>query len=88
MKRLTLMLAVLAAFSIAGSDDLLAESKDKARRPNILFAIADDWSFGHAGAYGCAGCRLRTSIESRKKESSSRERTRPMRSVLRRERSS
>jgi len=24
-----------------------------APRPNILFAIADDWSFGHAGAYGC-----------------------------------
>lgn len=24
------------------------------RRPNILFAIMDDWSFGHAGAYGCA----------------------------------
>ena len=23
-------------------------------RPNILFAIADDWSFGHAGAYHCA----------------------------------
>ncbi len=23
------------------------------RRPNILVAIADDWSFGHAGAYGC-----------------------------------
>jgi arylsulfatase A-like enzyme len=23
-----------------------------ARRPNILFAIADDWSYGHAGAYG------------------------------------
>src|ERR1039457_5838334 len=22
-------------------------------RPNILFAVADDWSFGHAGAYGC-----------------------------------
>jgi len=22
------------------------------RRPNILFAIADDWGFGHAGAYG------------------------------------
>jgi arylsulfatase A-like enzyme len=21
-------------------------------RPNVLFAIADDWSFGHAGAYG------------------------------------
>ena len=22
-------------------------------RPNILFALADDWGFGHAGAYGC-----------------------------------
>jgi N-sulfoglucosamine sulfohydrolase len=22
------------------------------QRPNILFAIADDWSYGHAGAYG------------------------------------
>src|SRR6185436_13750048 len=21
-------------------------------RPNILFCIADDWAFGHAGAYG------------------------------------
>jgi N-sulfoglucosamine sulfohydrolase len=24
-----------------------------AKRPNILFAIADDWGSGHAGAYGC-----------------------------------
>lgn len=24
-----------------------------AERPNILFCIADDWSFGHATAYGC-----------------------------------
>src|SRR5207248_10860674 len=22
-------------------------------RPNILFAVADDWSYGPAGAYGC-----------------------------------
>ena len=22
-------------------------------RPNILFVIADDWGYGHAGAYGC-----------------------------------
>ena len=31
----------------------LSSAADKARagkRPNILFAIADDWSFGHAGA--------------------------------------
>jgi N-sulfoglucosamine sulfohydrolase len=24
------------------------------KRPNILLAIADDWSFGHASAYGCS----------------------------------
>jgi N-sulfoglucosamine sulfohydrolase len=24
-----------------------------ASTPNILFAVADDWSYGHAGAYGC-----------------------------------
>lgn len=26
-------------------------------RPNILVAITDDWSFGHAGAYGCGWIR-------------------------------
>ena len=26
--------------------------KRSVRRPNILFAIADDWGYGHAGAYG------------------------------------
>lgn len=26
-------------------------------RPNILFAVADDWSYGHAGAYGCPWVR-------------------------------
>ncbi|QDT70272.1 Arylsulfatase [Planctomycetes bacterium MalM25] len=24
-----------------------------AERPNVLLAIADDWSYGHAGVYGC-----------------------------------
>ena len=28
------------------------QKPQKETRPNILFAIADDWSFGHAGAYG------------------------------------
>ena len=28
-----------------------------ASRPNVLLAIADDWSFGHAGAYGCEWVR-------------------------------
>jgi N-sulfoglucosamine sulfohydrolase len=32
---------------------LQTESRgQKATRPNILFAIADDWSYSHAGAYG------------------------------------
>ena len=26
---------------------------ETAAKPNILIAVADDWSFGHAGAYGC-----------------------------------
>ncbi len=26
---------------------------DEPRKPNILFVIADDWGYGHAGAYGC-----------------------------------
>lgn len=26
---------------------------EPAKRPNILFAVADDWSFAHAGVYGC-----------------------------------
>src|SRR5262245_56791685 len=29
-----------------------ASRRQKLERPNILFAIADDWSYGHAGAYG------------------------------------
>ena len=28
------------------------DANGQTRRPNILFAIADDWSHGHAGAYG------------------------------------
>ncbi len=27
---------------------------EPASRPNILLALADDWSYGHAGVYGCA----------------------------------
>ncbi|MCX8494754.1 MAG: sulfatase-like hydrolase/transferase, partial [Akkermansiaceae bacterium] len=32
---------------------LAAEPAKVPAKPNILFAVADDWSFGHAGAYGC-----------------------------------
>lgn len=31
---------------------LAAASPQEDPRPNILFAIADDWGYGHAGAYG------------------------------------
>ena len=32
---------------------LLPARAAQSPRPNILMAVADDWSFGHAGAYGC-----------------------------------
>ena len=34
-----------------------ASSAQKPSQPNILFAIADDWSFGHASAYGTTWVR-------------------------------
>lgn len=48
MKVLSVVL-VAGALASAGAR---AET-EVGRRPNILFAIADDWAFGHAGAYGC-----------------------------------
>jgi arylsulfatase A-like enzyme len=43
-----------AALGVAGSVRAQAEKADVPRgRPNILFALADDWGYGHAGAYGC-----------------------------------
>jgi N-sulfoglucosamine sulfohydrolase len=38
-----------AAALLSGASSLPAQRKP----PNILFVIADDWSHGHAGAYGC-----------------------------------
>ena len=46
-----LMAASLLLSSAAGL--LAADTPAPGARPNILFAVADDWSFGHAGAYGC-----------------------------------
>jgi N-sulfoglucosamine sulfohydrolase len=53
MKHILLPLAILMAAVVMRPNGLLAESDATAKRPNILFAIADDWSFGHAGVYGC-----------------------------------
>ena len=40
----------IASFLLCTGLSSLGQAAD---RPNILFAIADDWSFGHAGVYGC-----------------------------------
>ena len=37
-------LAVMTSPSVSGAQGR--------QRPNILFAIADDWAYGYAGAYG------------------------------------
>ncbi|HNX36100.1 MAG TPA: sulfatase [Kiritimatiellia bacterium] len=42
----------LGAGLLAGACGAAAEGGPT--RPNILFALADDWGYGHAGAYGCA----------------------------------
>lgn len=50
-----LQLCFVALVSLVSTWSGLAAAADQSElsRPNILFAIADDWSFGHAGAYGC-----------------------------------
>jgi N-sulfoglucosamine sulfohydrolase len=49
---------LLVLLSIAAPDTRpRASATQKRPQPNILFAIADDWSFGHAGAYGTAWVR-------------------------------
>jgi arylsulfatase A-like enzyme len=40
-------------FLSAAAVATFAAAQTKPKRPNILFAIADDWSYGHASAYGC-----------------------------------
>lgn len=42
----------LSAFALIGCASTGAKEVDVIR-PNILIAVADDWSYGHAGAYGC-----------------------------------
>lgn len=52
-------LFVLLALVLVASPDVRPHAwlAQKSLRPNILFAIADDWSFGHAGAYGTTWVR-------------------------------
>jgi arylsulfatase A-like enzyme len=51
MKRFSLLLIGLVLL-LGAVPEKSAQRTAKPPRPNILFAIADDWSFGHAGAYG------------------------------------
>jgi hypothetical protein len=44
----------LAAVLMLSAWSLSLAAPPTAQRPNILFALADDWGYGHAGAYGCA----------------------------------
>ncbi len=58
LSRRTLTCTVLLCLTIGTQYSVLstecsAQGGDESPRPNILFAIADDWSYGHAGAYGC-----------------------------------
>jgi len=49
MKKITISLAVaLTALFLAA----LISAETAPKRSNILFAIADDWGWPHAGAYG------------------------------------
>lgn len=49
--------SALAALVLAAFFPTPAVSIQEPARPNILFAIADDWSFGHASAYGARWVR-------------------------------
>ena len=50
LRRIAFAVVLLLGFILP---NLTAFAADAPARPNILFAIADDWSYGHAGAYGC-----------------------------------
>ena len=52
--KIKIIILTLAAVFLSAPVFLASAGVEKASaKPNILFAIADDWSFGHAGVYGC-----------------------------------
>ena len=53
MKRRDFMKSsVIGSVGVLSAGLSVSAAKPAAKRPNILFAIADDWSWPHAGAYG------------------------------------
>lgn len=57
MGRSGLLLAALGLLALLPATPILGKAASVPSPPNILIAIADDWSFGHAGAYGCGWVR-------------------------------
>src|SRR4051794_2437107 len=57
LRQLTLIILFGCLAFAAGRFATRAAGADEAKRPNILLVIADDWSYGHAGAYGCRWIR-------------------------------
>jgi len=53
MKRTEIIIVLAGIFSLPVISAFSAEATNATSRPNILFAVADDWGYGHAGAYGC-----------------------------------
>jgi arylsulfatase A-like enzyme len=51
------LFAAFAFLVVAANWPTGAAFTQQPTRPNVLFAIADDWSFGHAGAYGAKWVR-------------------------------
>jgi len=49
----TLAICLIAGILLTHTIDSPSKHSAEASRPNILFCIADDQSFPHAGAYGC-----------------------------------
>ena len=49
----TTSVLVTLILSLASTGQIHAQTRSAQNKPNILFALADDWSYGHAGAYGC-----------------------------------
>lgn len=50
MRLLVLFFLIMSSLPVQSG---LAASQEPPARPNILMAVADDWSYGHAGVYGC-----------------------------------
>jgi len=51
-KLLIIIGAVIAVYVLSGAYYFANNKKEISKKPNILFCIADDWGWPHAGAYG------------------------------------